>query len=106
MRPNRMSHGTSILNNWETEVSQHSSMSHTKDIFADFQSSCNTIARITGYEVNIKSCNKHKEPVGIDNFGALKHQQSALLYGFPCQMKIPTNDTRLLTTLATQACCN
>jgi hypothetical protein len=34
---------------------------------------------------------KKKEPVETDNFEALIHQQSALQYGFPCQMKIPTN---------------
>lgn len=34
---------------------------------------------------------KKKGPVETDNFEALIHQQSALQYGFPSQMKIPTN---------------
>ena len=39
----------------------------------------------------IYSRKKEGRPVETDNFEAWKHQQSALQYDFPNQMKTPTN---------------
>ena len=90
-----MSHATSMAASWtiwkQRQVSTQVCQT-LKEIFVDFRSSCNIIAYITRYYVIIKSCKKHKQPLGIKNFEALKQPQSSSLYGFPCQMKIPTNN--------------
>ena len=43
----------------------------------------------------IQTANNAKEdkPAGTDKFEALKHHQSALQFGFPCQKKTPIHYT-------------